>query len=167
MTHWGSDPNFKSSRETLFPDCQESGCMWRWKSLGLPLPLSLFEIAMTCLKLQVKVPGSRPEHAELSAGRSWAAQPNLPGGISHCLSPRGSRCWVPPSLHALERQQVTRMEATDASRQQSAWQYAGALLMHSNLTQANLLENSSSSRFCRVFLRYFPRRCSVTSSALD
>lgn len=45
--------------------------------------------------------------------------------LTACLPPGGQGHRVPPSLHALKRQQVTCMEATDASRQQRAWQYGG------------------------------------------
>ena len=47
-----------------------------------------------------------------------------------CLAPGGPRCWVPPSLHAPNTQQVTRREATDAGRQQRARRYGAAVLSH-------------------------------------
>lgn len=87
--------------------------------------------------------------------------------LTACLPPGGQGHRVPPSLHALKRQQVTCMEATDASRQQRAWQYGGQSWCTQIWHKLVFWRIVQALFFCRVFLKYFPRHCSATSSAQD
>lgn len=60
---WGT---LVAQADPLFPDCWKSRSMWSGKSPALQLPLSLSEKAKTCLKLQVRMCGSSPEHTLVS-----------------------------------------------------------------------------------------------------